>query len=455
MVAAATDHPSPVTRATSLPRGAPVAAAPIAPPRRPPSLLPLTIAGALPILLILCLGTASSPLAPGERADLIATTVRSQQWALDVLDAKAAWRTGKGAGAVVAILDTGVDPRHPDLADAVIAGPDFTGVRPGLNRPGRHGTAMASLIAGRGHGPGQRRGVLGIAPEATILSIQVTLDDPAAARGENTHALAEGIRYAADHDADVISMSLGAGGGRARSAAEEEAVRYALERGAVLVASAGNDGHTGNRRNFPAAYPGVIAVGAVDESLTVTPFSNRQPYLSVVAPGTRVVSADGDGSYIVSDGTSSAAALVAGVAALIKAEHPRLPPSRVRQAIEQGAVRPRHHHGTAHDPAYGHGVVNAARALHRAACLARAETVRTVPACTGVPRTAYEESRHLVCCVLAMLAAVMSARVMSARRTSVRLINRHGPGSGKGMLKRWSSTCRDGAAKRPRNRPRA
>ena len=436
-----------------------MAAAHAAPPRRPrPSLLPLALAGALPILLILCLGTASSPLTPDAQANLIAATVRSQQWALDALDAESAWRTGKGAGAVVAILDTGVDSHHPDLVGTVVTGPDFTGVRPGRDRPGRHGTAMASLIAGHGHGPGRRRGVLGIAPEATILSIQVTLDDPAAARGESARALAEGIRYAADHGADVISMSLGAGGGRARSAAEEEAVRYALDRGAVLVASAGNDGHAGNRRNFPAAYPGVIAVGAVDESLTVTPFSNRQPYLSVVAPGSRIVSADGDGSYLVSDGTSSAAALVAGVAALIKAEYPRLPPSRVRQAIEQGAVRPAHHHGAAHDPAYGHGVVNAARALRQAACLARAEKTRTAQAasaCADTPRTGGDESRRLVGGVLAMLAAAMSARVMSARRTPTRLIDSRGRGTPalKDAVKKRSSTFRDRVAKRPRNHP--
>nr|BFE84083.1 hypothetical protein GCM10020093_066840 [Planobispora longispora] len=118
-------------------------------------------------------------------------------------------------------------------------------------------------------------------------------------------------------------MSLGCGGRSWEgSAAEQEAVRYALDRGAVLVASSGNDGAGLNRRHFPAAYPGVISVGAVDEAMRVAPFSNRQAHLSVVAPGVEIVTADGPGSYTVGSGTSSAAALVAGIAALIRAEFP-------------------------------------------------------------------------------------------------------------------------------------
>ncbi|GAA5073193.1 type VII secretion-associated serine protease mycosin [Thermocatellispora tengchongensis] len=353
----------------------------------------------------------ASPARPGDLGawpgDDIGTTARAQQWPLRALEAEKAWRRSQGEGVVVAVLDTGVNPRHPDLAGVVTQGPDLTGGRRDSRHWGHHGTAMASLIAGRGHGPGRERGVLGIAPAAEILSIRVTLenDDPLRSRSRpvGSDALARGIRYAADHGADVISMSLGGGSGTWEgSAAEEEAVQYALRRGAVLVASSGNDGAGANRKNFPAAYPGVIAVGAVDERLRITSFSNRQPYVSVTAPGARIVSADGTTSYVVGDGTSSAAALVAGVAALIRAEYPALRPAQVRRAIEQGvtrrpaaspayraapdrATRYGRFPGHAHDPAYGHGVVNAALALREAARIARRAGAPAVPGTTAAP----------------------------------------------------------------------
>jgi subtilisin family serine protease len=253
---------------------------------------------------------------------------------------------------------------------------------------GRHGTSMASLIAGRGHGPGHAFGVVGVAPEARILSIRVTLenDDPlrskpwAVDRGHG--AVARGIRYAVRHGAQVINMSLGGGSGTYEgSAAEEEAVQDALRHGVVLVASAGNDGRQANRRNFPAAYPGVIAVGAVDERLRHAPFSNRRGYLSVVAPGTRIVSADGPDSYVVGDGTSPAAAFVAGVAALIRSCHPRLSPFQVRRAIERGA---RSRPAGGHDIEYGNGVADARRALEFAA-----KADRTPLRAAGRPSSGY------------------------------------------------------------------
>ncbi|GGS73030.1 hypothetical protein GCM10010156_34960 [Planobispora rosea] len=305
------------------------------------------------------------PPAPSER--------RARQWALDPLDVPEAWRTTRGEGVIVAVLDTGVDARHPDLAGAVVSGPDLTGTAHRRSWWGHHGTAMASVIAGRGRGDGRSRGVTGIAPSATILSVRVALehDDPRRRqhRERGKGALARGIRYAVDRGAKVISMSLG-GGGRSwqGSAAEQQAVRYALDRGAVLVASSGNDGAGLNRRHFPAAYPGVISVGAVDQAMRVAPFSNRQDHLSVVAPGVEIVAADGPGSYTVGNGTSSAAALVAGIAALIRAEYPELSPEQIRHAIEYGTT---HRPAEGHNPAYGHGVVNASRALERAAQLRR------------------------------------------------------------------------------------
>jgi len=142
-----------------------------------------------------------------------------------------------------------------------------------------------------------------------------------------------------DHGADVINMSLG--GGKLfydGSSTEEDAIRYALAKGVVLIASAGNDGAGANRKNFPAAYPGVIAVGAVDRRMQVWPDSNRHSYVAVCAPGVDIVSADASGGYVVGTGTSPSSAIVAGVAALIRARYPRLTPQEVRQALVQGSV---------------------------------------------------------------------------------------------------------------------
>ncbi|NUT09853.1 MAG: S8 family serine peptidase, partial [Nonomuraea sp.] len=277
------------------------------------------------------------------------------------------------------------------------------------------------LIAGRGHGDGRAEGVIGVAPAARVLSIRVTLEngDPLRRKRHTGRrdALARGIRYAADHGADVISMSLGGGSGSWEgSAAEEEAVQYAIGRGAVLVASAGNDGDAANRKNFPAAYPGVIAVGAVDRRLRVAGFSNRQDYLSVVAPGTDIVTADGGDSYVVGDGTSSAAAMVAGVAALVRSAYPGLSPYHVRRAIELGT---RKRPAGGYSPAYGHGVVNALLALREAGKLAPGPVpapARPGPYFGRGPAGGPPASRAPIVVGMLMLVAAMSARVVGTRR---------------------------------------
>ncbi|WP_188197604.1 S8 family serine peptidase [Nonomuraea sp. SYSU D8015] len=347
-------------------------------------------------------------------SDDVGEIARAGQWQLETLRLPEAWRAGKGAGVLVAVLDTGVNGRHPDLEGAVIQGPDLTGVGRATGLWGQHGTAMASLIAGRGHDGG---GVIGVAPAAKVLSIRVTLEngDPLRQKHRSSwgDALARGIRYAADHGAGVISMSLGGGSGAWEgSAAEEEAVQYAIAKGAVLVASAGNDGDAANRKNFPAAYPGVIAVGAVDRRLEVARFSNRQDYLSVVAPGTEIVTADGGDSYVVGDGTSSAAAMVAGIAALIKSAHPDMSPYHVRTAIEIGTRR---RPADGYSPAYGHGVVDALLALRAADRLSAPAAPPARPGPYFGPGPSHESRTAVVVGMLALV-ATMSARILVTHR---------------------------------------
>lgn len=311
--------------------------------RRLPARLGATLS-ALTLTAVFVFPVRPAGAAAAARTDQI----RARQWHLTALRVPRVWRTSKGGGVTVAVLDTGVDRKHPDLVGRVTTGPDLTG---GLRRPGSrywglHGTSMASIIAGHGHGPGGAQGVMGVAPQARILSVRVTWenDDPLRQAGgqlggRNRDAVAQGIRYAVDHGADIINMSLG--GGKLfydGSSSEENAIRYALDRGVVLIASAGNDGSGANRKNFPAAYPGVIAVGAVDRRMRIWKDSNRHSYVEVCAPGVDIVSADASSGYVVGTGTSPSSAIVAGVAALIRARYPSLTPQQVRQALVQGAV---------------------------------------------------------------------------------------------------------------------
>ncbi|MGW6824012.1 type VII secretion-associated serine protease mycosin [Streptomyces sp. NPDC055005] len=302
-----------------------------------------------------------------------ADAIRDRQWGLLALRAEEAWGTTQGDGVTVAVLDTGVDATHPDLAGQVLDGTDLVGMGAGRGDRAwaRHGTAMASIIAGRGHGPSRGQGILGIAPQARILPVRVILEeaDPgrAKARGSKSGALAEGIRWAADHGADVINLSLGDDSESAHhEGAEDEAVRYALGKGVVVVASAGNGGERGDPTSYPAAYPGVIAVTAVDREGRKADFSTRHWYATVSAPGVDVVIADPDRSYYEAWGTSAAAAFVSGTVALVKAAHPDLSPAQIKKLLEDTASDAP---AGGRDDARGHGTVDAVAALQAADAL--------------------------------------------------------------------------------------
>ncbi len=346
-------------------------------PRRTlPRLAATLLASAAVATLSVPAAQSAQPAARMAPADLY----RSQQWTLNALHIPRSWKYSRGNGVTVAVLDTGVDGHQGDLAGRVIDGPDFTGHlrKPGGRYWGRHGTSMASIIAGHGHGPGGAAGVMGVAPDAKILSIRVTweIGDPARADHSQTDnsrdSIAQGIRYATDHGAQVISMSLG--GGKLfydGNPLEEAAIKYAESKGVVLVASAGNDGNGANRRNYPAAYPGVIAVGAVDRADRPAKFTNRHTYVSVAAPGVEIVSADIAGhGYILGTGTSSSAAFVAGMSALVKARYPALTSAEVKQALEGGAT---HRPPDGRSTKVGTGVADALGTLVMASHINKAE----------------------------------------------------------------------------------
>ncbi|MFJ7178932.1 type VII secretion-associated serine protease mycosin [Streptomyces massasporeus] len=312
--------------------------------------------------------TAGLVLLPAATAH--ADGIRAQQWALDAMHTEQAWQTTKGGGITVAVLDTGVEADHPDLAGNVLPGKDLVGfgAEPGDRAWARHGTAMAGIIAGHGHGPGNADGVLGIAPEAKILPVRVILEDGdssrAKARSTRGNALAEGIRWAADHGADVINLSLGDDSASAHpEPSEDQAVQYALKKGVVVVASAGNGGEKGDHISYPAAYPGVIAATAVDRAGTRASFSTRRWYATVSAPGVDVVIADPDHKYYEGWGTSAAAAFVSGAAALVKAAHPGLAPAQIKSLLEDTA---RNAPSGGRDDSRGFGFVDPAAAIEAA-----------------------------------------------------------------------------------------
>ncbi|WP_432134509.1 type VII secretion-associated serine protease mycosin [Streptomyces sp. bgisy154] len=318
-----------------------------------------------------CLLAAALALVPPATAH--ADAIRARQWALEAMHTAQAWQTTKGKGVTVAVLDTGVEADHPDLDGNVLPGRDMVGfgAREGDRAWARHGTAMAGIIAGHGHGYAGGDGVLGVAPEAKILPVRVILEDgdPARARARDTrgNALAEGIRWAADQGADVINLSLGDDSASAHpEPAEDEAVQYALAKGSVVVASAGNGGEKGDHISYPAAYPGVIAVTAVDRYGTRAAFSTRRWYATVSAPGDDVVIADPDHKYYEGWGTSAAAAFVSGAVALVKAAHPGLTPAQIKRLLEDTA---RDAPAGGRDDSRGYGFVDPAAALRAAAAL--------------------------------------------------------------------------------------
>ncbi|WP_329276901.1 type VII secretion-associated serine protease mycosin [Streptomyces sp. NBC_00691] len=316
------------------------------------------------------LATAFAVL-PATTTPAYADTIRARQWGLQALHTTEAWQTTRGKGITVAVLDTGVDAQHPDLAGSVLTGRDLVGF--GASRGdrawARHGTAMAGIIAGHGHGPDGGDGVLGIAPDARILPVRVILEgtDTSRDKARKTRgtALAEGIRWAADHGADVINMSLGDDSRSAHpDAGEDAAVQYALAKGVSVVASAGNGGEKGDHISYPAAYPGVIAVTAVDRYGTHASFSTSRWYATVSAPGVDIAIADPDRRYYEGWGTSAAAAFASGAVALVRSAHPGLTPAQVKRLlVDTARSRPK---GGRSD-AKGYGTVDPAAAIEAGA----------------------------------------------------------------------------------------
>lgn len=209
-------------------------------------------------------------------------TFRSRQWALNALKAERVHSYTRGSGVTVAVVDTGVRSSHSDLSGNVLSGIDYVAPGTSANDENGHGTHVAGIIAALHN---NSRGIAGMAPRAKILPVRVLDRD-----GSGTAAdVAKGIIYAADRGAKVINLSLGS---NLSSSAMQSAVAYAISRNRLVVAAAGNSGCglLGSPTEYPAAYPGVVGVGAVNQSIQKASFSSCGSWVDVAAPGQSIIS---------------------------------------------------------------------------------------------------------------------------------------------------------------------
>ncbi|MEV7326515.1 type VII secretion-associated serine protease mycosin [Micromonospora sp. NPDC093244] len=299
-------------------------------------------AGLLAGLLVL---GAAQPAAAAPR--------RAEQWYLDELRIEQAQKLSTGRGVVVAVIDSGVDASHPDLKGQVLAG----GRSYGAGGDGRadedgHGTHLSGIIAATN---ASSDGVDGIAPDARILPIKLHAgkDQP-----YDDSAVSRGIRMAVDGGADVINLSQGKPS--AVTPEEESAIRYALDRDVVVVVSAGNLARGLVQVAAPATVPGVLAVTGTTRGGAFWSGSANGPEAVIAAPGDDVYNVGPGKGYGWGDGTSDSAAIVSGVAALIRAKYPNLDAANVINRI----IRTARDAGPAgRDPQYGFGLIDPVTAL--------------------------------------------------------------------------------------------
>ncbi|TQS39544.1 S8 family peptidase [Cryptosporangium phraense] len=294
--------------------------------------------------------------------------LRSRQWALTTLKAETDWTKSTGSGVTVAVIDTGVQASHPDLAGQVLKGIDLVGDKPastdGSNDENGHGTHVAGIIAAVAN---NKIGVAGLAPNVKILPIRVLDADGSGYDSD----MAKGIIQAVDRGAKVINLSVGG----TEAGATSSAVQYALSKNVTVVAAAGNERQDGNATSYPAADAGVIGVAATDSTNKDADFSNTGSYVDVAAPGVSILSTYMGSQYATMSGTSMATPYVAATAALLKSVSPGLTPAQVTTALESTATDL----GAAgRDDVFGYGLINPYAALcGQVSCDGSSPTVAT------------------------------------------------------------------------------
>ncbi|KJK46678.1 peptidase S8 [Streptomyces sp. NRRL F-4428] len=315
-------------------------------------------------------GSAAAPQPPhplrlngaGECTFPMKKQIEDRPWALqrlllDELWAQTKGKDKKGASVRVAVIDTGVDRANPQLSGAldVGAGKDFVDPKGGDGTTDTvgHGTKVAGLIAAR---PQQGTGFVGLAPEATVIPIR---QNDGQGKG-NALSLSQAIDHAVAKGAQVINISQDTDVPLTADSELGKSVQKAIAANVVVVASAGNDGMSGQKRKtYPAAFPGVLAVGASDRNNERAAFSQPGDFIGVAAPGVDMVSTVPGFGQCIDNGTSFAAPYVAGLAALLRAEHGDWSAQQIVWQIQNTAERA----VNGRDDYVGWGVVDPVRAV--------------------------------------------------------------------------------------------
>lgn len=275
-----------------------------------------------------------------------ASHLQGVPWAQAMLKFTNAWPRTKGRGVKIAVVDSGVDRTHPQLAGKVVKHVDLTHTHD-TDCYG-HGTEVAGIIVGRDERNTKAQiPFVGVAPEAQIISVKVQDGENS---GDNGTLLARGIEEAVNYGADIINVSIF----NTDYPLLRHAVRYAQQHDVLIVAAAGNwdpAKKAGEQEAYPATYRGVLSVGALDQNGAVASFSNDKSRVDVAAPGANITSTVARGYVGQLDGTSFAAPYVAGVAALVKASHRRLTSQQIINRIVRTA-------GGSVGPGSGNGIVN-------------------------------------------------------------------------------------------------
>ncbi|MFM6968362.1 MAG: S8 family peptidase [Microbacteriaceae bacterium] len=287
-----------------------------------------------------------------------ADVYRSAEWWLDDYGVTTAWKTATGRGITIAVIDTGIDGSHPDLTGQVVGGADMSGrgasdgSQP-LSPDKEHGTMVAALAAGHGVG---NAGIKGTAPDAKLLSISVSFGDEDLSVETQ---VADGLEWAVDHGADIVVMSFVMN--RTWWPVEwDDAFLKAEKAGVLIVAAAGNKGSGTKSVGAPAVIPGVLAVGGVTRDGRVSASASTPgSTIGVVAPSERMPGALPGGGRRMWNGSSGAAPIVAGIAALVMQAHPELDTANVVNRILQTADPV----GERGNVKYGWGIINAEKAV--------------------------------------------------------------------------------------------
>lgn len=303
-------------------------------------------------------------------------SIRARQYWLTEYGISDLWDQATGKGVTVAVIDTGVDGTHQDLKKNVSPGYDAsTGTTKskgwtGLGLEPEHGTLVASIIAGHGHNdgttpsnpgePGASAGMLGVAPEATILPVSLEMGTAEAGTRSIDEQIPDAVQWAVDQGADIINLSVGSDK-TTWPQSWDEAFTYAEEKGVVIIASAGNRGAGLTQVGAPATMPGVLTVGGVDKNQVASDESSSQGIsIAVAAPAESMIGAIPGNKYATWSGTSAAAPIVAGVAALIMEKYPDLTGNQVIERIISSADDAG---DKGRDALYGYGILNPAKAL--------------------------------------------------------------------------------------------